>query len=237
MPDRLDFDSARDLIGEIAPTDTWDDAVQRAADPLMVLDTDDSTERGRRRPSNRWLVAVAACLLAVVVLAAVVAAERQSVDTAPPADSPTTDCPAGACGDGPTTIAKGEDIALVGSDPDSLGGQTLQIDVQEEDGEVTGEFVVTSIVNTVECVDTDTDGFVVLGARVTTTDPDVELAPAVGDLQALIIQEGDPDRVSLFANDAGAETCDELLESIPADLFTGGGDFVKLDGDDDIETG
>ena len=75
------------------------------------------------------------------------------------------------------TIATGEDIALVGSDPDSLGGQTLQIDVQEEDGEVTGEFVVTNIVNTVECANTDTEGFVVLGAKVTTTDPDVELAP------------------------------------------------------------
>ena len=59
----------------------------------------------------------------------------------------------------------------------------------------------------------------------------------MGDLQALIIKEGDPDSVSLYGNDVGAETCTELLESIPADLFTSDGDFVKLDGDDDIETG
>ena len=39
----------------------------------------------------------------------------------------------------------------------------------------------------------------------------------VGDLQALIIEEGDPDSVSLYANDSGAESCTELLESIPED--------------------
>jgi hypothetical protein len=235
MPDRLDFDSARDVIAGIVATETWNEAVQRAeVDSLVALDSDDAAEHEARhwRLPNPWLVAVAACLLAVVALAAVLVADRQSVDTLPPSESPTST----ASDDGPTTIAKGEDIALVGSDPDSLGGQTLQIDVQEEDGEVTGEFVVTNIVNTVECADTDTEGFVVLGAKVTTTDPDVELAPGVGDLQALIIKEGDPDSVSLYGNDEGAETCTELLESIPADLFKSGGDFVKLDGDDDIET-
>jgi len=142
-----------------------------------------------------------------------------------------------ACDDGPTTIAKGEDIELFGTDPDSLGGQTLQIDVQEEDGEVTGQFVVTNIVNTVECVDTDTEGFVILGGRVTTTDPEAAFAPAVGDLDALVIKEGDPDGVNLYANDVGAETCTELLESIPATDLTSDGPFINLLTGDDIETG
>src|SRR5436190_24094591 len=94
MPDRLDFGAARDVIAGIEPTDTWDEAVERAtADSLVALDTDDSSERARWRPSNPWLIAVAACVVAVVAVAAVIAADRQSVDTAPPAESPTTECP------------------------------------------------------------------------------------------------------------------------------------------------
>ena len=156
---------------------------------------------------------------------------------APVASAATAILLLGACSDdGPTTIAKGEDIELVGSDPDSLGGQTLQIDVREEDGEVTGEYRVTNIVNTVECVDTDTEGYVVLGGKVTTTDPDAELAPAVGDLSALVIREGDPDSVMLYGNDGGAETCAELIESIPADTLTSDSAYVNVVSGD-IETG
>ncbi len=68
----------------------------------------------------------------------------------------------GACSDdGSTTLAKGEDVELVGND--GLAGQTLNISAQEEDGEVTGEFRVTENVITLECADTDTDGVVILG--------------------------------------------------------------------------
>lgn len=49
----------------------------------------------RSRPPIVGLLAIAACLLAVVALAAVVTADRQSVDTTDLSDSPTetTDCP------------------------------------------------------------------------------------------------------------------------------------------------
>jgi hypothetical protein len=52
----------------------------------------------------------------------------------------------GACGDdGSTTLANGEDVELVGSD--GLGGQTLDISAEEEDGEVTGEVQFTDSAN------------------------------------------------------------------------------------------
>jgi hypothetical protein len=265
MPDRLDFDSARDLIAQIAPTDTWDEATERAtADTLVALDTDEPTEhppRRWRRP-NPWLVAVAACVLAALVLAAV-AADRQSVDTKPPLGSPTTDCPnptyprtitpggqmrnrfaapvasaataillLSACDDGPTTIAKGEDVELVGDSGD-LGSQTLNIDVEEKDGKVTGEFRVTDNVFTVECVDTDTDGFVILGGVATSEGPDVPK----GDMVAMIIREGDPDSVALQANDIGAESCTDLLDSISDDELSNEANYNDVEAGSTIETG
>jgi len=98
----------------------------------------------------------------------------------------------GAC-DGPTTLAKGEDVEFRGTD--GLAGQTLNVTAEEEDGEVTGEFRVTENVIKVECADTDTDGVVILGGKAT-AGPDL----AAGDLLALIIREGDPDSVALVAN-------------------------------------
>jgi len=99
MPERLDFDSARRVLDGIAPTDTWDEATERAATgPLVRLDDEDPTagtirRRPRRtRPPTIRLLAIAACLLAVVAVAAVVTSERQSVDTVPPSSSPT-ECP------------------------------------------------------------------------------------------------------------------------------------------------
>ena len=100
MPDRLDFDSARRALEEIPPTDTWDDATQRAATGSLVqLDAEDATESALRRrprrprPPTMRVLAIAACLVAVVALAAIVTAERQSVDTIAPSESPTTECP------------------------------------------------------------------------------------------------------------------------------------------------
>lgn len=130
--------------------------------------------------------------------------------------------------DGPTTLAKGEDVELVGDD--GLGGQTLNIIAEEEDGEVTGEFRVTNVVVTIQCADTNTDGEIILGGEVT-EDPGGDVA--VGDLLALIIREGDPDLVALLANDNHAESCTELL-AVAFNLDPG--DFVAVEDGSDIET-
>jgi hypothetical protein len=278
MPERLDFDSARQVLEAIAPTDTWDEATLRAAHGSLVeLDAEDATvstlrRRPRRsRPPTIGLLAIAACLLAVVALAAVVTADRQSVDTVPPMVSPT-ECPSttqpraitqgaqmnkrfaapvasaatailllGACSDddsstseaepaGPTTLAKGEDIELVGDN--DLGGQTLNIDAVDESGEVTGEFRITNDVITVECADTDTDGVVILGGEVTTSDN----FPA-GELMFMIIREGDPDSVAIGNNADNAASCTELVESIPDEHLTDDSAFDLLEDGNDIETG
>ena len=88
-------------------------------------------------------------------------------------ESSTTTTEASA--DGATTLAKGEDVELVGERA-ALGGQTLNVSAEEEDGEVTGEIRLTDpdgeVVVTVECADTDTDGVVVLGGTVTEADDD-----------------------------------------------------------------
>ena len=227
-------------------------------------DTEAALERmpSRSRPPTIRLLAIAACFVLVVAVAAAVMADRQSVDTVPPAESPTTDCPTpaqpraitqgaqmknrfaapvasaattlvllGACSDdGPTTVAKGDDIEMVGED--GFAGQTLNVDAEEEDGEVTGEFRVTDNVITVECADTDTDGVVILGGAVA-AGPDL----AEGDLIALIIREGDPDSVALMANDSNAASCTEMLDAIPGEGQTDGPEFVDVEPGDDIETG
>jgi hypothetical protein len=134
----------------------------------------------------------------------------------------------GACDDGPTTLAKGEDIELVGED--DLGGQTLNINAEEQDGEVTGEFRISNDVITIECADTDTDGVVILGGDVTTSEN-------FEGLHALIIREGDPDSVSLYSNEVDGGSCTELLDSIPPDSLTDDSNFDLLEDGSDIETG
>jgi hypothetical protein len=226
----------------------------------------------RSRPPTIRLLAIAACLLAVVALAAV-AADRQSVDTVP-AQSP--ECPSttqpraitqgaqmnnrfaapvasaatailllGACGDddaaadGPTTLAKGEDIELVGGLESGLGNQNLDIDAVEENGEVTGEFRITDQsgtqppnVFTVECARTDPDdGIVILGGSAT----DEGLDWNDGYVMALTIKEGDPDSVSIDGNEAGEKSCIELLDSIPDEYPESA--FVDVEDGSDIETG
>lgn len=95
MPDRLDFDSARRVLEEIAPTDTWHEARVRSATGASVqLDAEDATlSPPRARPHRSRtirLVSIAACLLAVVAVAAVVTADREAVDTIGPAETPST---------------------------------------------------------------------------------------------------------------------------------------------------
>jgi hypothetical protein len=96
---------------------------------------------------------------------------------------------------------------------------------------VTGEFRITDNVITLECADTDTDGVVILGGEGTAG------ADFAGELLALIIREGDPDSVSLYANDSSAGSCAELLETISDDLLTDDSNFVAVEDGFDIETG
>ena len=109
---------------------------------------------------------------------------------------------------------RGEDVELVGS---GLGTQTLNIDVEEQDGEVTGQFQITNVVVRADCTDTPADGVIVLGGEVTTGEPG---AAEEGDLLALVIREGDPESLALVGNDVAATTCTELVGSIADDTFT-----------------
>ena len=128
------------------------------------------------------------------------------------------------------TIASGTDIEIEG-EGDGLPSQTLNISVEESGGEVTGEFRITDIVNTVECVDTDTDGVVILGGTVT----DDAGEGFAGALNALVIKDGDPDGVFLYGNDVGATSCTELVASIPKADLTGDDAFFALEPGSDIE--
>jgi len=127
---------------------------------------------------------------------------------------------------GATTIAKGEDVELVGND--GLAGQALNITAEEVNGKATGEFQVSDNVIRIDCADTDTDGVVILGGEVTGGSDF-----SAGDLLALIIKEGDTDSVALYANDSGAASCTGLLKSIPDN----NSDFVDVEDGSDIQTG
>ena len=125
-----------------------------------------------------------------------------------------------ACGDdeggGTRTIAKG-DVEFVGSD--GLGEQSMDIEAIEEDGEVTGEARFNEVVLDLQCADPDAgENRAVIGGEVTR--PSGDNTPAVGDGIAVIIEDGDPDRVTLWFGDDPDATCDELLASIPDDATT-----------------
>jgi hypothetical protein len=236
-------------------------------------DTEAALERMPRRsgPSTTRLMAIAACLLAIVALATALAADLEEVDTIGPSDSPTqtTECPSttlprattqgvemnklftapvasaatalmlvSACNgdDGPTTLAKG-DVQFVGNV--NLGGLSMDIDAQEENGEVTGEARFSNeVVLTFECADTDTDGVVILAGEVTTASFDG--SPAVGERMAVIIREGEPDSGLVWVDEPAPKasgSCDELLQSIPDDVHTDDSRFADVADGDDIETG
>lgn len=219
----------------------------------------------RSRPPTIRLVAIAACLTLAVAIAAVVLHDRQSVDTVPPSQSPTTECPTPTQ---PRAITPGGQMKMTFAAPvasaatalmllgacsddgpatlaqgvdvelvgtDGLGAQTLNITAEEENGEVTGEFRISDVVVRVECADTDTDGVVILGGEITTGEGDDP--SLVGELHALIIRKGDPDSVHLKANDAAVGSCTELLGSIPNDLLTDDSQFVDVEAGNDIKTG
>ena len=151
---------------------------------------------------------------------------------APVASAATALMLLGACSDaGPTTLAKGEDVELVG-DTD-LGGQTLNISAEEEDGKVTGELRSSDpggeVVVTVECADTDTDGVVILGGTVSE-------AGEYSGLVALFIREGDPDSVAIWADEGENGSCAELLQN-RQDVLDDDSLFVDVEDGSEIETG
>jgi hypothetical protein len=140
----------------------------------------------------------------------------------------------GGCNDdGARTIAKGEDIELVG-EGGGLNSQTLNITAEEKDGKVSGEYRVSDNVITIQCADTETEGVVILGGTATA-------GPDVGDgaLLALVIREGKPDSVALVANDVDihATSCADLVASIPDSMFTKDDMFDDLADGSDIVTG
>lgn len=141
----------------------------------------------------------------------------------------------GACSDddGPNTLAKGEDVDFIGSG--GLGDQTMDITVEEEDGEVTGEvsFEPHGSVASLQCADTEADGGIHLGGQFTTVADDGD--EVVGQWIAMVIREGEPDRASILFLDPGIESCDEALREVPADVPDSA--FSEVEDGDDIETG
>ena len=139
----------------------------------------------------------------------------------------------GCSDDGPTTLARGEDVELVG-DAD-LGGQTLNIIAEEEGGEVTGELRFSDaggeVVVAVGCADTDADGAVILGGTVTESTDD-----EIAGLVALFIRDGDPDSVAVWLDDGENESCRDLLAN-RGDVFDDEIVFVDVESGSDIETG
>jgi hypothetical protein len=189
---------------------------------------------------NMRLAAVATAASAILLLGACSGDDDSSTTTTE--SSTTTQAPVAS----PTTLAQGEDIELVGGPESGLGNQTLNIDANADNGEVTGEFRVTDNVIRVDCADTlrvlrrpppgdSVDGVIILGGEVT-EGPDFAIA-GQKVLMALIIKEGDPDSVSLYANEGGADSCTELLESIPDDLLANQSNFVEVEDGYEIETG
>jgi hypothetical protein len=83
---------------------------------------------------------------------------------APVASAATALVLLGACDEGPTTLAKGEDVNFVGGAP-GLSSQTMDITAVEENGEVTGEarFSPDGLIVALQCADTSTDGLVIIG--------------------------------------------------------------------------
>jgi hypothetical protein len=135
--------------------------------------------------------------------------------------------------DSSTTLAMGEDVELVGDN--DLGGQTLNLSAEEDDGEVTGEFRFSDpggeVVVAVECADTDTHDVVILAGPVTESDDD-----EFSGLVALFIKEGDPDSVTVWFDDGENESCSDLLAN-RRDVLDDDSAFVDVEDGSDIETG
>ena len=213
------------------------------------------TEAALRRMPHRShtpairLVAVAACLIAVIAVVAIETSDRQSIHATGPSETRPID--------GPATLARGvvefveaPASAGIGVPPDrglshpaggGLGGSTLDISVQQRNGQVAGQARVNGFVAVpgnpshdmtvaFECAASDTDD-VILGGNVTASSGS---KPAVGVWIALLIREGDPDSATVWW-DTDVSSCRELLESVP---YPRPDDrFVDVAQGYDIETG
>jgi len=155
---------------------------------------------------------------------------------APVASAATALMLLGACSDddGPTTLAKGEDVDFVGSG--ALGDQTMDINAVEENGKVSGEvsFDPHGMVASLQCQDTDAEGLLILGGEVTT--PGVDGDEPVGSWISVIIREGDPDAAVVWFAEGDPASCQEALDEVTEADRSGETLFDVEDGDD-IETG
>ena len=177
-------------------------------------------EQNHEGEKDPWAIAGAAT--AILLLSA--CGDGGDSSTTAAGSSTSTSGAAGA-----TTIAKGEDVELVGGEHSGLGNQTLNINAEEVNGKATGD-----------SGHRQRDQGRLRGHRhrrprhlggKATRGPDF----AAGDLVALIIREGDPDSVDLRGNDTGAATCTGLLKSIPDDLLNNESNFVAVEDGYDIE--
>ena len=173
------------------------------------------------------VAAVATAATAIVMLSA--CGDDDSSTTTPESSTTNTEAPAA----GATTLAKGEDVELVGDT--GLGDQKLNIDAEEANGQVTGEMRITDpddgeVVIAVDCADTDTDGVVILAGTVMEADNDTS------GLVALFIKEGDPDSVAVWYDEFENPSCGNLLQN-RRDLLDDDSAFVDVEDDSDIETG
>ena len=136
----------------------------------------------------------------------------------------------GSCSDdnGPTILAKGEDVGFVGGAA-GLSDQTMDITAEEDDGEVSGEvrFSPAQLTLDLQCADTDADGIVIVGGQATADSLD---GTARGAWVAVAIREGDPDGVGVWFPEDDSGSCQELLEAFPDDE-------PLADATADIETG
>jgi hypothetical protein len=185
-----------------------------------------SDDQHPHRSAPKLVAAAAVVVVLALLVGALARRGDQTVDTTPLDTQPPV-LPG-------RTLARGEDVEFVGNE--GFAAQTLSIEVEERNGEVTGVFSVSGIVVVrVECADTDTDGVVIVGGTVTEGSPDH--VGDVGDLLSLTIREGDPDRVNI-GYDPSWGSCAELLETLP---HTHGdfneSDFVAVEAGSDIETG
>ena len=149
-------------------------------------------------------------------------------DSANAATEPT------AAEDGPTTLAKGEDIQFVASS--GYAEQTMDILAEEKDGEVTGEvsFEPHGSVADFQCVNTDTDGVILLGGQFTTAPLDGK--EPVGSWLTIGVREGDPDSVLVWFAETDPGSCGEAIAEVREMDLTDDSVFADVAAGHDITT-
>lgn len=182
---------------------------------MIDLETSSHTD-GRRKRTKLILIGSLAAAAGVAVIAVVAIRHDDVANTRHAAD-------------GARILAKGTDVEFVGED--GLASQTLNVDAEEQGGNVTGQFRIGENVIDIECADTNRDGYIILGGTVS-SGPDVKQ----GDLLALVIKVGTPDRANLVGNESNADSCAGMLANMSADNLDVDNFAVVEDGYD-IQTG